>query len=279
MLRRRARVPRRALHPLRGRVRVPRRARGLYASTARDAIPYLSSWNTPAPGIANGESYIRFSRVRFDRPSALAERHAGEGNDATGVVQAVVFELGGVDRVGFADESTGATRYCCTPEVADRLACVQVESSSDPGTAGTPPRTTRRRRSPRRVRVRVRIGLGALAGIATSRLSTPLVIDVFFSGDDQYVRQLDEAIRIDRAGMYYLWFFACDAGLGESVSVTGPDDVEEPRWVPTGGCSRTNCRSTASPMATAYLALGALWTLAMLAHWRSSWSCTDASRR
>ena len=240
---------------------------GLYASTARDAIPYLSSWNTPAPGIANGESYIRFSRVRFDRPSALAERHAGEGNDATGVVQAVVFELGDVDRVGFADESTGATRYCCTPEVADRLACVPGRVVVRPGNGGDPAEDDEEKKKPA-----AGSGSGSdsdsapSAGSATSRLSTPLVIDVFFSGDDQYVRQLDEAIRIDRAGMYYLWFFACDAELGESVSVTGRTTWKNPGGYLPGMLQ--NQLPFYGLMATAYLALGALWTLAMLAHWR-----------
>ena len=92
------------------------------------------------------------------------------------------------------------------------------------------------------------------------------MIDVFFSGDDQYVRQLDEAIRIDRAGMYYLWFFACDAELGESVSVTGRTTWKNPGGYLPGMLQ--NQLPFYGLMATAYLALGALWTLAMLAHWR-----------
>jgi hypothetical protein len=47
---------------------------------------------TVAKGINNGKSYIRFSKVQFFRPEAVAAEYTSTDGD-TGLVQAVVFEV------------------------------------------------------------------------------------------------------------------------------------------------------------------------------------------
>jgi hypothetical protein len=52
----------------------------------------VDEWGTVAKGINNGKSYIRFSKVQFFRPEAVAAEYSSTDGD-TGLVQAVVFDV------------------------------------------------------------------------------------------------------------------------------------------------------------------------------------------
>ena len=93
---------------------------GLFAQVDDDHE--TEAWSTAAPGVSNGESYVRFDRVRFNRPASVASRFDAGGAE-TGLVEAVLFELNDHDRVGFVDPA-GYTRFCCAEDLVESTGCV-----------------------------------------------------------------------------------------------------------------------------------------------------------
>lgn len=74
-----------------------------------------------APGVANGKSEIKFSKLEFYRPKAIAGQY-GPLEGATGLVQAVVFDVNDLDRVGFPTPQ--GRRYCCDRDLIPSIDCV-----------------------------------------------------------------------------------------------------------------------------------------------------------
>ena len=146
---------------------------GLFAQVDDDHE--TEAWSTAAPGVSNGESYVRFDRVRFNRPASVASRFDAGGAE-TGLVEAVLFELNDHDRVGFVDPA-GYTRFCCAEDLVESTGCV-------PGRLIVTPRD--------------------------DDPESPWVKAVPFSGDDVDARVYDQTVRIRKTGMYYLWFVSCD---------------------------------------------------------------------
>ena len=80
------------------------------------------SWGTIAPGISNGESEIRFTKLEFQRPQAVASAFARD-EGFTGLIQAVVFEVNDRDLIGYP--SAQGMRFCCTKELVSKTKCHQ----------------------------------------------------------------------------------------------------------------------------------------------------------
>ena len=173
---------------------------GLFAQVDDDHE--TEAWSTAAPGVSNGESYVRFDRVRFNRPASVASRFDAGGAE-TGLVEAVLFELNDHDRVGFVDPA-GYTRFCCAEDLVESTGCV-------PGRLIVTPRD--------------------------DDPESPWVKAVPFSGDDVDARVYDQTVRIRKTGMYYLWFVSCDPELGPSLSVRGATTWKIPRLPPRHGSS------------------------------------------
>jgi hypothetical protein len=71
--------------------------------------------------VSDGRSFIRASKVVFERPEAVARKYR-ELDGETGVVETVVFEVQDRELVGHVQED-GSRRFCCTPQLASRILC------------------------------------------------------------------------------------------------------------------------------------------------------------
>jgi len=71
----------------------------------------VDEWGTVAKGINNGKSYIRFSKVQFFRPEAVAAEYSSTDGD-TGLVQAVVFDVSPHPRPALPFHSILSSRRC-----------------------------------------------------------------------------------------------------------------------------------------------------------------------
>ena len=71
----------------------------------------VDEWGTVAKGINNGKSYIRFSKVQFFRPEAVAAEYSSTDGD-TGLVQAVVFDVNPHPRPALPFHSILSSRRC-----------------------------------------------------------------------------------------------------------------------------------------------------------------------
>lgn len=74
-----------------------------------------------APGVANGRSEIKFSKLEFHRPKSVAAQFSPK-EGATGLVQAVVFEVNSLDLIGYP--TAQGRRYCCDKDLIPVLDCV-----------------------------------------------------------------------------------------------------------------------------------------------------------
>lgn len=141
----------------------------------------------------NGQSEIKLTKLEFARPPAVADQYdADEG--FTGLVQAVIFEVGDRDLIGHPTPS--GYRYCCTKELVSKTKCHQdrlIYRKKDDG--------------------------------------WPKVLDIYFENNDTIAYSWEEAITIDKTGMYYLWFVTCDEDLS-AVTVNGATEWKNP----TGEC-------------------------------------------
>lgn len=153
------------------------------------AIEKWGTWGQIAPGVDNGQSEIKLTKLEFARPPAVADQYdADEG--FTGLVQAVIFEVGDRDLIGHPTPS--GYRYCCTKELVSKTKCHQdrlIYRKKDDG--------------------------------------WPKVLDIYFENNDTIAYSWEEAITIDKTGMYYLWFVTCDEDLS-AVTVNGATEWKNP---------------------------------------------------
>lgn len=210
---------------------------GLFASTQEAQ----SNWTGIPKGIANGKSYIRFEKelgrpqsllgLRFERPVEAAAKHP-PGPLVTGLVQAVVFEVGDRDRLGYYVRSKDMRKFCCSPDIAEEAHCERGK-----------------------VIVRPRSGDNQM----------PLVIRITFAGNDTVAEAESDTVEIMETGMYYLWFFICDKDL-KGVTVSGRTTWKNPMGYLPG--MMAPFMPFYGAMSIAYLLLGFLWFLQYLRFWR-----------
>lgn len=86
------------------------------------AIQKWGTWGEIAPGVSNGQSEIKFTKLEFARPYAIASQY--DPNERyTGLIQAVLFEVNDRNLIGYPTSS--GYRYCCTKELVSMTKCHQ----------------------------------------------------------------------------------------------------------------------------------------------------------
>lgn len=92
--------------------------------TARclQALERWGNWGQIAPGVANGQSEIKFTKLEFARPASVASQFEPD-EGFTGLIQAVLFEVNDRELIGYPAPS--GYRYCCTKELVSKTKCHQ----------------------------------------------------------------------------------------------------------------------------------------------------------
>jgi hypothetical protein len=216
------------------------------------AIEKWGDWGRVAPGLANGQAEIKFTKLEFHRPASVANQFAAD-EGFTGLVQAVVFEVNDRELIGYGTPQ--GRRYCCTKE---RL-IYQVRSPADSWwrwlSNGSSP-TVRLKRVFFRVfkdctllrssfpssteshfltdscvpsfhddqRVHGNCALMSPVDcfcvpdcVQENQYGWPKVMDIYFENNDTKAYSWEEAITIEETGMYYLWFVICDEDLSSAM--------------------------------------------------------------
>ncbi|KAK9820340.1 hypothetical protein WJX72_009196 [[Myrmecia] bisecta] len=161
---------------------------GLYAST-KEALEKWGNWGQIAPGVSNGQSEIKFTKLEFARPESVASQYEPD-EGFTGLIQAVIFEVNDRDRIGFPTPQ--GYRYCCTKELVSKTKCFQdrlIIKEKDSG--------------------------------------WPKVLDIYFENNETLAYSWEEAITIEDTGLYYLWFVICDENLA-AATVRGQTTWKNP---------------------------------------------------
>ncbi len=84
------------------------------------ALEKWGNWGQIAPGVANGQSEIKFTKLEFARPESLANQFEPD-EGFTGLIQAVIFEVNDRNRIGYP--TSQGYRYCCTKELVPKTKC------------------------------------------------------------------------------------------------------------------------------------------------------------
>ncbi|KAK9909695.1 hypothetical protein WJX75_006282 [Coccomyxa subellipsoidea] len=161
---------------------------GLYSST-KEALEKWGNWGQIAPGVSNGQSEIKFTKLEFARPEPVAAQFDPD-EGFTGLIQAVIFEVNDRDLIGYPTPT--GYRYCCTKELVPKTKCFQdrlIYQEKDNG--------------------------------------WPKVLDIYFENNDTVAFSWEEAITIEETGMYYLWFVICDDELS-AATVRGQTTWKNP---------------------------------------------------
>lgn len=136
--------------------------------------------------------------------------------------KAVIFEVGDRDLIGHP--TAAGTRYCCTKELVPKTKCHQDRLIYQKKADGW-----------------------------------PKVLDIYFENNDTRAYSWEEAITVEKSGMYYLWFVTCDDDLA-AVTVDGATEWKNPTgYLPGAMIPLVRLSAVA---AAAYVAVGALWVLA-----------------
>lgn len=202
---------------------------GLFASTPS----VVAQWHNIPKGIANGKSYVRFDNIKFTRPVSEAAEHS-PSDGSTGLVQALVFEVGDRRHVGYTS-ATEVRSFCCSQELVKKTDC-----------------------SPGKVIVKPNAG----------DKTWPRVIDFNFKGNDTVLVPsglTSDEIIITKTGMYYLWFIICDKNLA-GVTISGSTVWKNPTGYLPG--MMTPFMSFFGLMSLAYVIVGFLWFFQYVRHWK-----------
>eukprot|EP00271_Cylindrocystis_brebissonii_P009131 TRINITY_DN23798_c0_g1_i1.p1 TRINITY_DN23798_c0_g1~~TRINITY_DN23798_c0_g1_i1.p1 ORF type:complete len:527 (-),score=95.10 TRINITY_DN23798_c0_g1_i1:937-2517(-) len=199
---------------------------GLFASTP-EAVAH---WSTIAKGIATGKSYVRFTNLKFSRSESEAAEHSPTAGP-TGLVQALMFDVGDRNRVGYT-APTQARYFCCSQELVRKTGCTQGKIIVSP---------------------------------VDGDQQWPRVVDIYFQGNSTHAEASQVEIPITKTGMYYLWYVICDKTLA-GVTVSGSTVWKNPGGYLPG--MMAPFMTFYGLMSLAYLALGLLWFLQYVRFWR-----------
>ncbi|GAQ77593.1 hypothetical protein KFL_000010420 [Klebsormidium nitens] len=195
----------------------------------------LLKWNSLGKGLNNGKAYIKFQHLVFTRPDYLAAEHSPQDSD-TGLVEALIFELGDRDRVGY--ETPQGRALCCSEDLVQATGC-------EPG----------------HVIVKPHVESEGYVDVGW-----PQVIDFRFQGNDTtLIANPAIDVPITKTGMYYLWYVICDRSL-VGVNVTGMTVWKNPFGYLPG--MMAPFETFYGFMALGYLALGAVWFMQYLRFWK-----------
>ncbi|KAI3458428.1 hypothetical protein Pfo_015091 [Paulownia fortunei] len=177
----------------------------------------------------NGKSFIRFESITFRRPKEVADKQ-NEMQQSTGVVEAIIVEVKDSDKIGRAYMNSNA--ICCNPALAKDGFCKvgEVIIRQDPDNPGWP-----------------------------RRLQTS------FEGKNEEAKMVLQTVEINKTGMYYLYFVVCDPEL-KGTLISGRTVWRNPKGYLPG--KMAPLMTFYGFMSLAYLALGLLWFLRFVQHWK-----------
>ncbi|KAK1391169.1 Transmembrane receptor, eukaryota [Heracleum sosnowskyi] len=186
---------------------------------------YASNNNKPH----NGDSFIRFETVSFQRTAEFAEKK-NSMQSRTGLIEAIVFEVKDRERIGGA--FLNSSSICCTPQLSQDGLCtvgeVIIHKNSD-------------------------------------NPDWPRRIQTFFEGTKQEAKMGTVSVEINSTGMYYLYFMFCDPQLKGTV-VRGRTVWRNPHgYLPGKMAPLMTFYGIAS---LAYLVLGLVWFLRFVKFWK-----------
>jgi len=140
--------------------------------------------------------------------------------------QAVIFEVGDRDLIGHP--TPAGYRYCCTKDLVSKTKCHQDRLIYQRKADGW-----------------------------------PKVLDIYFENNATTAYAWEEAITIDKSGMYYLWFVTCDDDLS-AVTVAGATEWKNPTgYLPGAMIPLVSLHAVA---AAAYGALLLAWGVSAARH-------------
>jgi hypothetical protein len=84
------------------------------------ALSKWGNWGMIAPGVANGQSEIKFTKLEFARPADIAAQFEPD-EGFTGLVQAVIFEVNDRGLIGYPTKT--GHRYCCAKDMVSKTKC------------------------------------------------------------------------------------------------------------------------------------------------------------
>ncbi|KAK9818476.1 hypothetical protein WJX74_008461 [Apatococcus lobatus] len=199
---------------------------GLYAST-KEALEKWGNWGQIAPGVANGQSEIKFTKLEFARPESLANQFEPD-EGFTGLIQAVIFEVNDRNRIGYP--TSQGYRYCCTKELVPKTKCSLERLIYHEKEDGW-----------------------------------PKLLDIYFEDNQTIAYSFEEAITIEKTGMYYLWFVICDEYLS-AATVRGQTTWKNPMgYLP--GMMYPHIKFF-GVMSLLYMTLSVGWMLLYARHWQ-----------
>ncbi|KAK4403463.1 Transmembrane protein 87B [Sesamum angolense] len=176
-----------------------------------------------------GKSFIRFESVTFRRPKEIANKQ-NEMQQSTGVVEAIIVEVKGRYKIGGAYMNSSA--ICCNPALAKEGLCKvgEVIIHQDPDNPGWPRK-----------------------------------LQASFEGNSEEANMVLQTIEINKTGMYYLYFVFCDPELKGTV-ISGRTVWRNPEGYLPGRMAPL--MTFYGLMSLAYIALGLLWFLRFVQHWK-----------
>ncbi|CAA2985931.1 transmembrane protein 87A [Olea europaea var. sylvestris] len=177
----------------------------------------------------NGKSFIRFESIIFRRPKEIADKQ-NEMQQSTGVIEAIVVEVKDRDKIGGAYMNSNA--ICCNPALAKDLSCklgeVIIRQDSD-------------------------------------NPDWPKRLQTSFQGKNEEANMILQTVEINKTGMYYLYFVFCDPEL-KGTLISGRTVWRNPEGYLPG--KMAPLMTFYGLMSLAYLALGLLWFLRFVQHWK-----------
>lgn len=177
----------------------------------------------------NGKSFIRFESIIFRRPKEIADKQ-NEMQQSTGVIEAIVVEVKDRDKIGGAYMSSNA--ICCNPALAKDASCklgeVIIRQDSD-------------------------------------NPDWPKRLQTSFQGKNEEANMILQTVEINKTGMYYLYFVFCDPEL-KGTLMSGRTVWRNPEGYLPG--KMAPLMTFYGLMSLAYLALGLLWFLRFVQHWK-----------
>lgn len=172
---------------------------------------------------------FRFESIIFRRPKEIADKQ-NEMQQSTGVIEAIVVEVKDRDKIGGAYMNSNA--ICCNPALAKDLSCklgeVIIRQDSD-------------------------------------NPDWPKRLQTSFQGKNEEANMILQTVEINKTGMYYLYFVFCDPEL-KGTLISGRTVWRNPEGYLPG--KMAPLMTFYGLMSLAYLALGLLWFLRFVQHWK-----------
>mmetsp|Transcript_40522 Transcript_40522/g.114793 ORF Transcript_40522/g.114793 Transcript_40522/m.114793 type:complete len:526 (+) Transcript_40522:220-1797(+) len=201
---------------------------GLFASTNQAQ----SGFHAVNKKVSDGTSYIRLANMEFLRPWSVAN-HFRMLDGQTGLVEALVFEVGERDLVGHVGDD-GERQLCCSRDLAAQLKC-----------------------TPNRIIVKKH---------ANAKKNTPWLSEIHFDGNlTSAFAPATAVLPITETGMFHLLFVVCDPEL-KGIRAEGHSTWKNPHgFLP--GMMVGNLRFYGY-MSLAMLCLAFAWLVLYCYHWR-----------